>query len=69
MAENHLANLARRLLAPGSDDVLASKWREDLIYRISMFFGTLWGILFLARLWTGTGFGLFQGQVSSHANS
>ena len=24
-------------LPPGSDDVFASKWREDLIYQISMF--------------------------------
>jgi hypothetical protein len=40
-----------------------------LFERLSTSLGTLWGILFLARLWTGTGFGLFQGQVSSHANS
>ena len=36
-----------------------------LFERLATSLGTLWGLLFLARLWTGTGFGLFQGQVSS----
>jgi hypothetical protein len=40
-----------------------------LFERLATSLGTLWGLLFLARLWAGTGFGLFQGQVSSHANS
>lgn len=40
-----------------------------LFERLATSLGTLWGVLFFARLWTGTGFGVFQGQVSSHANS
>jgi hypothetical protein len=31
-----------------------------LFERLSTGLGTIWGIFFFARLWTGTGFGLFQ---------
>lgn len=34
-----------------------------LFERLSVGLGTIWGIVFLARLWTGTGFGSFQGEI------
>lgn len=39
-----------------------------LFERISTSLGTLWGILFFIRLWTGTGFGVFQDQASPPTN-
>lgn len=36
-----------------------------LFERLSTGLGTIWGLVFLARLWTGTGFGSFQNQVFS----
>jgi hypothetical protein len=36
-----------------------------LFERLATGLGTLWGLIFFARLWTGTGFGSFQNQVSS----
>ena len=39
-----------------------------LFERLSTSLGTLWGILFFIRLWTGTSFGVFQGQQGASGN-
>lgn len=38
-----------------------------LFERLATSLGTLWGIVFFARLWTGTAFGRFQRPALSHA--
>lgn len=38
-----------------------------LLERLATSVATVWGILFLARLWLGTGFGAFQRRVASPA--
>ena len=35
-----------------------------LFERLSTSLGTIWGIIFFARFWTGTGFGAFQSQAA-----
>ncbi len=40
-----------------------------LFERLSTSLGTLWGILFFIRLWTGTGFGVFQRRASSRVTA
>jgi Protein of unknown function (DUF998) len=40
-----------------------------LFERLATGLGTIWGLIFFTRLWTGTGFGSFQSQVSSPAIS
>lgn len=36
-----------------------------LFERLATSLGTLWGLVFLTRLWMGTGFGSFKHQISS----